>query len=332
MKLHCKAHSLLSRHRPTLINDHRSRAIFDSNLKWVSGTTLTFSFLGGSNSFKDALRNAFARWMQYADIRFTEVAKSGQIRIAFENDGSWSYLGRDILDVPAGEPTMNIGWSPVSDFDMALHEVGHGGLALHHEHQNGGIDWNREAVIEELSGAPNFWDITTIERNVLDAIPREQVIGSEVFDDNSIMMYPIPAAWIKSGAYSRTGINPAGGISVGDQYWAGIVYAKASAPDDPQHIVDAPLEVKLYLARGKQASIRWQAKEKGSYRITTTGIADTVAVLFVDGKQVAADDDSGEDRNALIEAELSPESLNEIVVRLYYKNRASELGIRIERI
>jgi hypothetical protein len=38
---------------------------------------------------------------------------------------------------------------------------------LQHEHQNpsGGIQWNREAVIADLSGPPNNWKIEMIENN-----------------------------------------------------------------------------------------------------------------------------------------------------------------------
>ncbi len=50
---------------------------------------------------------------------------------------------------------------------MVLHEFGHT-LGLIHEHQNPNrpINWNRAAVIADLSGPPNNWDEETIENNI----------------------------------------------------------------------------------------------------------------------------------------------------------------------
>ena len=54
---------------------------------------------------------------------------------------------------------------------MILHEFGHA-LGLIHEHQNPiqAIDWNKPAVIADLSGPPNNWDRDTIEHNMFEFI------------------------------------------------------------------------------------------------------------------------------------------------------------------
>ena len=99
---------------------------------------------------------------------------------------------------------MNYGWlTPGSSDDelrrVVLHEFGHA-LGMIHEHQNpeGGIRWNKPAVIADLSGPPNNWDPATIENNMFKKYDPSQGTYTS-FDPESIMLYPIPAAWTQDG-------------------------------------------------------------------------------------------------------------------------------------
>ena len=80
------------------------------------------------------------------------IDPDAQIRISFKEEGSWSYLGKDALQIAAGKPTMNYGWLTPDSQDqeysrVVLHEFGHA-LGAIHEHQAPGvtIPWDKTAV------------------------------------------------------------------------------------------------------------------------------------------------------------------------------------------
>jgi serralysin len=152
------------------------------------------------------VKNVALTWTNIANIHFDFVqAGEADIRIAFQQGrGSWSYLGTVAKQIDENKPTMNYGWLTDASTDLevqrvVLHEFGHA-LALIHEHQNPNdpIDWNRDAVIADLSGPPNNWDLPTIENNMFKKYEPDQLHSSPV-DAGSIMMYPIPLSWTNDG-------------------------------------------------------------------------------------------------------------------------------------
>ena len=110
---------------------------------------------------------------------------------------------------PTGESRKSCGFASVAaafgperPFHLGnpgLHEFGHA-IGLVHEHQNpaGGIEWNEDVVIRDLSGPPNNWTVEQIRHNVLNKYSVDQIRGTE-FDRNSIMLYFFPDAWVKNG-------------------------------------------------------------------------------------------------------------------------------------
>lgn len=188
------------------------RAAVLKNARWDLGASIGIRFLGGSPALQQRVRDVALRWTKIANLNFDfRAAGPTDIRIAFApGKGSWSYLGTMCRTIPEPQPTMNYGWLTDASSDdevqrVVLHEFGHA-IGLIHEHQNpkGGIKWNRDAVIHDLEGPPNNWDLPTIENNMFKFYAPDVVVATDV-DPHSIMMYPIPEAWTLDG--TSAGLN-----------------------------------------------------------------------------------------------------------------------------
>src|SRR5688572_7313694 len=78
------------------IDAGRTRAISPIGKLWVNGSTLRIRFLGGTSQQHDLVRRYAPQWTQYANLNFDfGNAVDAEIRIAFEDDGAWSYIGTD---------------------------------------------------------------------------------------------------------------------------------------------------------------------------------------------------------------------------------------------
>ena len=290
----------------------RMRAIVLTRAKWVNGTTLRYCFLDGPEQQREVVREAFTDWKSLGlGLSFTEVddLSEAEVRIAFDqSDGSWSYLGRDVLTIGQTEPTMNFGWDLTTPYGKttALHEIGHT-LGKPHEHQNpkAGIVWDEEAVYRVLGGPPNSWDRATTYHNILRKLDLSEVEGSN-WDPDSIMHYSFPGGLIKEPEqYAATGIDPPGTLSVLDQEFVRTWYPALDA--QPPALVPF-VSAALTLEPGEQADFLIEPTETREYNIGTFGAADAVLVLFedIDGdlRYRDGDDDSGEERNALVRVKL----------------------------
>jgi serralysin len=189
-------------------SEGKPKAALLNEFKWQPGAEVSVRFLEGDLGLQRRVARVAEEWtgpqMANVSLKFVDGGDA-DVRVAFEQgNGSWSYLGTVCQQIPAGEPTMNYGWLvPDSDDEelrrVVLHEFGHA-LGLIHEHQNPNrpIAWNRAAVIADLSGPPNEWDLPTIENNMFKRYDPSELSSTPV-DPQSIMMYPIPAAWTTDG-------------------------------------------------------------------------------------------------------------------------------------
>jgi Astacin (Peptidase family M12A) len=290
------------------VNANRKSFILSSNLKWVNGTDLAYSFLAGANSQRAVVRKAFNHWKNLGiGLSFTEVptANESLIRIAFDrSDGSWSYVGRDNLTIPQTEATMNFGWDLTNSYgwSTALHEIGHA-IGFQHEHQSpfSGIVWNEPAVYREFSGPPNKWSKKEIDSNIIEKMPANQVKGSN-WDAKSIMQYEFDKGLILQPVQYQNGIYPPGILSPDDIRGVRQFYppVKSSAMVKLQVGKSVPIAA----LSGGQSDFVFKAPFTKKYTFQTVGELDTVMVVSEKaGKQkhyMGGDDDSGFDKNAKV--------------------------------
>lgn len=177
----------------------KDRSVIYKGKTWDVGQTLRVGFIGGTQTEINFVKSIYNE-LDFVNLNFEFVQDLNQtdVRWSFvKGGGSWSYQGTDAQYIPKNSATVNIGWEV--DLDVVRHELGHS-LGLAHEHQNpaGGIKWDRERVIADLSGAPNYWDVETIEHNVLNPLNTTQVDYTE-FDPDSVMLYFFPWYWTLDG-------------------------------------------------------------------------------------------------------------------------------------
>lgn len=282
-----------------------SRAVAVAKRQWPNGDSITITFKGGTSTQQDMVRQHAPEWTEYANLKFEFTnSPSARIRISFdENDGAWSYIGKDNLEIPVHAATMNLGWQ---DKAVILHEFGHM-VGFGHEHQNpaGGIQWNETAVIADLSGPPNYWPIETIRHNVLNKYKLDQIVGT-AFDPKSIMLYAFPASWTMGG--TGTSFNQV--LSTQDKDFVGgsQMYPRDTAIATPELPIHAAVAAAIS-SGGEQDTFKIVVKEAKDYVIETAGSTDVIMSLYGPNsmtKLIAQNDDSGMGSNSRIEARLQP--------------------------
>jgi serralysin len=162
-----------------------SRAALLLKGKWTPGMTIRVSFLDDPFGLKQDVMRIARLWtgpfMANLQLEVLDRKTAGDIRISFRYEGSWSAIGKTCLHIRnRRRPTMNFGWLKRNSSEaeikrVVLHEFGHA-LGLVHEHQSpaAGIQWDRDAVIADLSGPPNNWTPEDIERNVFEPFTKRE--------------------------------------------------------------------------------------------------------------------------------------------------------------
>ena len=116
------------------------------------------------------------------------------VRISFKsNEGTWSYVGTDVLVVPQDQPTMNI---DRMDKAAILHHFGIAlGLIKEQQNPNAQIPWNKELVYRETRGPPYYWSKEQVDLNIFHKYKQSELPDYRDFDPRSIMADNFPKEW-----------------------------------------------------------------------------------------------------------------------------------------
>lgn len=201
----------------------------------AAGVKLGVSFLENTAAeLRNKILAHMNAWSEFCNVQFSWSQSGGEVRISRGAGGYWSYLGTDILHIPAGKPTMNLeGFvlaTPDSEYKRVVrHETGHS-LGFPHEHM-------RKQIIAKLDPQKTInyflkyqgWDANTTQQQVLTSIEESSIMGTPNADEDSIMCYSLPASITKDGKAIIGGDD----INENDKAFAAKLYPKEVVPLPP---------------------------------------------------------------------------------------------------
>jgi hypothetical protein len=310
----------------------RPRMAIITQALWKPGSALKVRFLDGLDDVQRRVEEVAHVWEEHANIRldFGDHADA-EIRISFESEGSWSYLGTVALQIGRGQPTMNYGWlTPDSSDDeysrVVLHEFGHA-LGAIHEHQSPDVQipWDKEAVYAYY--ARQGWSRTQVNENLFRAYSPEGIQFSR-FDAQSIMLYAVDNA-LTEGDW-EVGWNTR--LSEQDRAFIASQYPHEADPTPELRIGASPATGKIG-TDGEVDRYRFRIDHPGRYVVQTLGRTDVVMSLHGPDNEaalIAVDDDSGLGLNARVERELTPGSYL-VQVRHFHPRGTGSYEVALER-
>ncbi|MEO6758805.1 MAG: M12 family metallopeptidase, partial [Saprospiraceae bacterium] len=191
---------------------------------WTPGQTIRVRFLNGSATLQNRVFGYAREWESYANIHFQNVTSgASEVRVLFDSDGHWSYIGTDNLTIAPCEKTMNMELldnTPATEVRrVTLHEFGHV-LGMRHEHQQplANIPWNTAAVYAYY--AQQDWTKADVDEQILNKTSVETTQYTD-FDAQSIMEYPVSASLTTNG----TSIGWNSQLSATDKSYIDMMYS-----------------------------------------------------------------------------------------------------------
>ena len=202
------------------------RIAVETGKRWrTTGVRLTVSFLDNPPAdLRARILSHMNAWAKSANVEFTESNTDPQVRIARldsppDKAGYWSYVGTDILSIPADKPTMNLESFTMNESEsefcrVVRHETGHT-LGFPHEHM-------RREFVNKIDpekaiafyGKTQGWNPDEVYQQVLTPIEEVSILGTLHADQNSIMCYQIP------GTITKDGMPIIGGVDIDEQDYA----------------------------------------------------------------------------------------------------------------
>ncbi len=311
-----------------------SLALITGNMWPKIGKTLRVRFLDGDPAVQARLPKHAEAWSNYANITLDFGSDpDAEIRISFQESGSWSWIGTQCLSIAKNEATMNFGWlTPDTDEDeysrVVTHEFGHA-IGCIHEHQNpvAGIPWDKPVVYQYYEGPPNNWTKGEVDTNLFHRYNKGLTQFSQ-FDPASIMEYPIPAPFTDGKLV--VGMNRE--LSGMDKQFIAGQYPLQPKPDGELQVDGAPVEGSIGV-HGEVDTYHFAAETEGTYAIETAGPTDVVMALYGPDDPatlVAFDDDSGSGYNSRIVHQLEPGAY-EVRIRHYSPSGTGTYQVSVRR-
>jgi hypothetical protein len=219
-----------------------------------SGVRLTVGFL--DNPAADLRARLLAHmnaWGTSCNVQFVETATDPQVRISrTAGDGYWSYLGTDVLQIAAGQPTMNLDSFTMNTTDseffrVVRHETGHT-LGFPHEHKRDEIvsRIDRAKAIQYF-GSTQGWSEQMVIQQVLTPLSNSALIATAHSDPNSIMCYWLPASIMTDNVAVTGGTD----IDAQDATFAASVYPRPNPFPNWLELDNNPATADIVASDGK---------------------------------------------------------------------------------
>jgi hypothetical protein len=218
---------------PSVVIQPLHLAILTAKYWGAKGVRLTVGFLDNPPAdLRARILSHMNAWGSWSNVQFFETTVNPQVRIArTAGDGYWSYLGTDILQIPANQPTMNLDSFTMSTADsefyrVVRHETGHT-MGFPHEHMRqeiiNRIDQNKAIA---YFSATQGWSKQEVINQVLTPLDKSALLATAQADIHSIMCYWLPASIMKDGIAVDGGTD----IDAQDAQFAALVYPRAVSP------------------------------------------------------------------------------------------------------
>jgi hypothetical protein len=231
------------------------RGVFNDLNLWPSGTTLIACFYGGEPKLRDLFVTAARLWLPETSLKVDFGGSNGfrecnngvtaDIRISFNQKGSWSYIGTDSLrpEIIKKGASLNIQTDglPFERLNLqriketVTHEFGHA-IGLLHEHQSpeahcgDEFDWPKIFDFAQKNWGWNEEEVrTNFEPYISDPRLRETP-----YDRDSIMHYALADWMFKKGKLSRCYVSEPRSMSKLDRATALAAYPADVALQDKE--------------------------------------------------------------------------------------------------
>lgn len=182
------------------VDEPQTKGTAQRSKLWYHGSTIKIKFLDGTTAMQNEVKAIASEWLVYAGINFSYVTSGdADVRIAFDKNVdryvTWSYTGTDCKKITnQNEATMNIAfWNELTASEKkgdVLRAFGQMlGLELEHRHLKLNPTWGSRIEgywTDELGDIP--WE--TLRKYVFDPIGTTDVIATNDYDPQSIMIWP----------------------------------------------------------------------------------------------------------------------------------------------